>query len=151
MIQAFFSGMVTMMLAKFILNDVPHAVLGNPSSLGNPGNPSDVSSSTTSAIISRTGMKEYEYTWFPPPAEERPGRIYPYRKKRDVSHYSIVMTRTNGACTIKLYENLEGWRQKLRATWTALDKPECDMKFEEIAGTIRQVVFEEKTALMGKA
>lgn len=141
--QQLIGSMITLMLAKFILNDVPHAVLGNP---GNPDNPT---SSTTSEVISRTGMKEYEYRWFPPPAEERPGRVYPYMRKRDVGHYALIMTRTDGACTIKLYEYLEGWRQKLKATWSALDKPECDAKFEEITKTIRQVILEEKTALMG--
>lgn len=33
MIQTFFNSMITLMMAKFMLNDVPHAVLGNP---GNP-------------------------------------------------------------------------------------------------------------------
>jgi len=54
------------------------------------------------------------------------------------------MMRTDGSCTIKLYENLEGWKKKLRATWTGLEKVECDRKFEEVIETVVQVRFEEK-------
>jgi len=132
-------GFITLMLAKFMLNDVPHIVFGNH------GNPSGLETDT---IITRTGMKEYEYRYFPPPDEERAPRAYPYKKTRHIGHYELVMTRTDSACMIKMYEFLEGWKKKLRATWSSLDKPECDAKFEEIADTIRQVIFETKTQMM---
>lgn len=133
------SGFISLMLAKFILNDMPHAVLDNPS---NP------SSSMTSDIVARAGMKEYEYRYFPEPEEPRKPRVYPYTKVRRIGPYEVRMTRTDDTCTIKLYEYLEGWKRKLKATWTGIEKVECDRKFDEIAEVIRQVRFEHKTALM---
>lgn len=130
MIQQFFGSMVTLMLAKFMLNDVPHAVFSNP---GNPG------SSETSDIVSRTGMSWYEYRYFPPSEVERVPRAYPYTRVKNIGHYSVQMTRTNGTCTIKLFEFLEGWKKNLRATWTGAGKPECDAKFEQVAETVKQV------------
>lgn len=140
-IQQFVGGMIKMMLAKFILNDMPHAV-GISSNPYNPGNPS-----TTSDIIRRTELKEYEYKWFPPPEEEKPPRMHPYTRTRNVGTYSVVMTRTDDTCTIKLYEFLEGWKKKLVATWTGIGKVECDKKLEQVVDTVIQVRFEEKTAL----
>lgn len=147
MIPQLASGFMTLLIAKFMLNDLPHAVLGNP---GNPTNPT---SSMTYDIIARTGMKEYEYKYFPPPAEERPGRVYPYTRTKNIGPYSVVMTRSDGTCTIKLYEFLEGWRKKLRATWTGFEKPECEHKFEQVYEAAKQVraehIIEMRKALGG--
>lgn len=139
MINQAFSAMITLMLAKFMLNDVPHVLFGNP---GSP------SSSMTSDIIARAGLKEYEYRYFPEPAEERVPRAYPYTKTRHVGPYEVRMTRTDSTCSIRLYEFLEGWKKKLRATWTGFGRAECDAKFEKVAEVVRQVRFEHKTALM---
>jgi len=139
MIQEVFGGMITLLMAKFMLNDVPHAVLGNP---GNP------SSSMTYDIITRSGLKEFEYKWFPSPEEERPGRMYPYTRTKQVGSYEVKMTRTDGTCTVKLYEFLEGWRKKLRATWTGMEKAECDSKFERVVEVVKQVRFERRTEMM---
>lgn len=139
MIGQFANGMIALMLAKFMLNDVPHLVYGNP---GNPV------SSTTEKIISRSGLKEYEYRWFPPPEEEAKPRRYASRRVKNISHYSVVMTRTDNTCTVRLYEFLEGWRRKLRATWTGFGKEECDRKFDEVCDAVKQAVLEEKTAMM---
>lgn len=142
MILQIASGMITMMLAKFMLNDLPHAV-------GISSNPSSTSGSgMTSDIISRAGLKEYEYQRFPPPLEAKPGRVYPYTRTRTIGSYIIQMTRTDGTCKVKLYEFLEGWKKKLRAIWTGMEKTECDRKFEEVVETVIQVRYEYKTALM---
>jgi len=138
-LQTGVSGMLTLVMAKFMLNDVPHAVLRSP---GNP------TGSETSDIIARTGMKEFEYKWFPEPEEERPGRVYPYTRTKQIGSYEIRMTRTDSTCTIRLYEFLSGWRKKLRATWTGMEKAVCEAKFEKVASTIRQVRFEHKTQMM---
>ena len=138
------SGLITLMLAKFCLNDVPHALFSNP---GNP------SSSVTSDIIARTGMKEYEYRFFPGPVEPSKPRAYPYTRAKQIGPYEVRLTRTDGACTVKLYEFLEGWKKKLRATWSGLDKVECDRKFEEVCDVTRQVraehIIEMRRALGG--
>lgn len=138
MTQTVSSSMITLMLAKFILNDAPHAIGLSP----NPGNPDP--GSTTGDIIRRAGLQEYEYHWFPTPEETRPARVYPYQRIRNIGVYSIVMTRTDGSCSVKLYENLEGWKRALRATWTGYGKDECARKFEEVIETVMQVRFEEK-------
>ena len=93
-------------------------------------------------------MKEYEYRWFPEPEEPRPTRAYPYTRTRTVGSYEVRMTRTDGTCTVKLYEYLEGWKKKLKATWTGMEKAECEAKFEQVAEVIKQVRFEAKTAMM---
>lgn len=142
MVQQVFNSMITLMLAKFVLNDLPHAVLGNP------GNPSNPAGSMTFDIIARAGLKEYEYRWFPEPEEPTKPRVYAYTRSKTIGSYLIRMTRTDDACTIRLYEFLEGWKRKLRATWTGIGKEECDAKFEKVAETVRQVRYEHKTAMM---
>lgn len=136
MIQEVVDAMTYILLAKFILNDIPHAMTGGGGS-----------SSEVSAIIARTGMKEYEYRYFPEPEEEPKHRVYPYTRTRVIGPYEIKMTRTDSACMVKLYEYLEGWKKKLRATWSGLDVGECVNKFEQIASTTRQVRAEQKSAL----
>lgn len=138
MIGTAFNGLISLLLAKFILNDIPHSLKLS----GNPGSPQ------IEEIIYRAGLKEFEPTFFPIVAEERPSRVFPYTRTRNVSVYTIYMTGTDGSCTIKLYENLPGWKRKLRATWSGIGKVECNRKFEEISETIRQVIYEYKTSLM---
>ena len=99
-------------------------------------------------IIRRAGLQEYEYRYFPPSVSERPHRVYPYMRTREINVYTIQMTRTVGACQIKVYENLAGGRRKLRATWSGMEKAECEKKFEAISETVRQVVFEYKTDMV---
>ncbi len=140
MILPALNGMLTIMLAKFMMNDVPHAmgVYDNPSGSGGSG---------ISEIVSRTGMKWYEPTYFPPTTGEGKPRQSQYRQARQIGQYEIVMTRTGDNCTIKVYEFLEGWKKKLRATWTGIGRESCKNKFEQIALVIRQVRFEEKTRM----
>lgn len=111
---------------------------------GNPGNPGVM----TGDIIARAGLKEYEYRWFPAPEEERIPRMYAYARRKWVGAYEIVMTRTDDACMIRLYEHLERGRRRLQATWSGMGKEECSRKFEEVVNVIAQVRFEQKTALM---
>lgn len=126
------AGAMVVALGMMVLN----RALGSSS---NPG--------TTEDIIARAGLKEYEYRYFPPPEEERKPRVYLYTRRKTIGPYEIVLTATDEACMIKLYEYLEGWRRKLRATWSGLGRAECDRKFEEVSETIRQVRFERRTAL----
>lgn len=111
---------------------------------GNPRNPDGI----TSDIIFRAGLKEYEYRYFPPVEEERKPRLYAYTRRRTIGSYEVQMTRTDGSCSIKLYEFLPGWKRKLRATWTGIGVAECDRKFLEVVETVIQVRFEHKTQLM---
>lgn len=111
--------------------------------LGSSSNPDTV----TKDIIARAGLKEYEYKWFPPPEEEVKPRVHLYTRTKSIGPYTVVMTRTDSACMVRLYEYLEGWRKKLRATWSGLGRVECDRKFEEVCEVIREVRFETKTAL----
>ena len=62
MLHQALNGMITVMLTKFLLNDVPHAagLLGNPSSSSNPG----VLSAETATIMARARLEEYK----PPPS-----------------------------------------------------------------------------------
>ncbi len=131
------SGMV-MVFGMVMFNRV---ISHNP---GNPGNPGDMASE----IISRAGLKEYEYRYFPPTEEERKPRVYAYTRRRTVGSYEIQMTKTDDSCTIKLYEFLPGWKKKLKATWSGIGVPECDKKFLEVVETVIQVRFEHKTGLM---
>ncbi len=135
MIQQALSGMLTVMMAKFLLNDMPHMTFGNP------GNPSSSPSSMTSDILSRSGLKPFEYHWFPTPEEPGKPRAYPYTRTKNVGPYSVQMTRTNGTCTIRLYEFLEGWKKKLRGIWTGMEVAECEAKFEKVAEVVKQVRF----------
>jgi len=112
-------------------------------SSGNPGNPDGI----TSDIISRAGLKEYEYRYFPPPEEETKPRVYAYTRRRTIGSYEVQLTRTDDSCSIKLYEYLPGWKKKLRATWTGIGEAECDRKFLEVVETVIQVRFEHKMAL----
>ncbi|MBA7693612.1 hypothetical protein ES703_102199 [subsurface metagenome] len=132
-----FNGMMAILLANFCLNDIPHAV----GVLGNPGE-------MTPEIISRAGLREYEYRYFPPTEEERKPRVYVYTRRRTIGSYEVQMTRTDDSCSIKLYEFLPGWKRKLRATWTGIGVAECDRKFLEVVETVIQVRFERKTGLL---
>ena len=106
-------------------------------------------SAEVEAIVRRAGMREY----VPPPfsvlseGEAKRRRRPTSTRTRNVGHYSIIMTRIDGSCMIKFYENLEDWRRKLRAVWNGLDKVECDRKFEQVVETAVQVRYEYK---MGK-
>jgi len=152
MINNLASGMLALMVAKFMMNDIPHAagISHNPGNLGGPSSHSNPTGDMTLDIIRRAGLKEYEYQWFPPSEKEgKPRRGPVYKRTRNIGVYSIVMTRTKSSCTVKLYENLEGGRSKLKATWTGLEKFECDRKFEEVVDTVIQVRFEEKMRVRG--
>lgn len=99
------------------------------------------------SIIARTGMREY----VPPPSqysraeESRKKRREPASvRTRNIGHFSIMESRTNGTGIIRLYENLEGWKRKLRAIWSGFGKFECDKKFDEIVEAVIQVRFEHK-------
>lgn len=140
MIAGLANGMLALLLVKLCFNDMFH--VAGFTGKDNPGPRPELDD-----IIRRSGMQEFEYTWFPPSEEVPKRRVYPYTRQRDVNQYSIVLTRTASACTIKLYENLEGWKRKLRATWTGVEKTECDRKFEQITETVRQVIFEHKAGL----
>lgn len=137
MMTTVFNGVVGAMVIAFGAMMLSKA-LGSGS--GNPG-------VMTPEIIARAGLKEYEYRWFPEPEEEVKPRVYPYTRRKAIGSYLVVMTRTDEACAIKLYEYLEKGKRKLRATWTGLGEAECDRKFEEVCEVIRQVRFEHKTAL----
>ncbi len=137
------NSFLTIMLVKFMLNDVPHAV-------GLSGNPERSSGSMTSDIIRRAGMSEFEERHFPTKGveSERKLRGPVFTKSKQVGQYEIRMTRTNGTCTVKLYEFLEGWRRKLRATWSGFSRPECDTKFVQVTEAVKQIRFEHKTRLL---
>ena len=136
MITTVFGSAITGMVMAFGMMMFNRVLEHNP---GNPGNPSIA----VHEIISRAGLKPYEYKWFPEPEEKKP-RVYPYRRAKEIGSYSVVMTRTDDACTIKLYEFLPGWKKKLRATWSGMGEVVCDKKFEEVCGVVRQVRFEER-------
>jgi len=132
--------MIAVLVAKFIVNDLPHAAgltASNPNTTGD----------MTSDIIARAGLKEYEYRWFPAPEEERKPRVYPFAKTRNIGTYSIVMRRTDGSCTVRLYEFLEGGKKVLRGTWTGLEVHDCERKFAEVIDTVIQVRFEHKVKI----
>lgn len=116
----------------------------NPGHSGNPGH-------SIEDIISRAGMQPYEYHWFPAPEEEEePSPRKPvYKRTKIVNSFVVVMTRKKDTCMIKLYEYLEGWKKKLRATWSGsgLDVAACDDKFVHIVETVRQAEAERKAAL----
>ncbi len=137
MIQTALNAMLTVLMAKFLLNDVPHAV----GLTHNPG------SSATDDIIMRGRLKEYESRFFPSTGKESVPKIVPFERTVNISTYAIVMTRKKGSCKIKLYENLEGWNRKLRATWSGLDVYECDRKFEELVDITKQVVAEHRAVV----
>ncbi len=149
MIQSVFSSMITILLARFMLNDVPHAA----GLIGNPGNPRSFGGETERIMV-KAGLGEY----IPPPfgvfTERDESTIRRKRKPpasvrtRDVWIYRIVMERRDGRCRIKLYEYVSGRGDKLRAVWSG-EGPYCDVKFEEITKAIRQVEFEYKQRMKG--
>lgn len=121
---------------------------GNPS---NPGNPSGLGAETET-IMARAGLGEYK----PPPFGvfiERDESITRRRRRppasirtKDIWIYRIVMEKRDDRCRIKLYEYISGRGDKLRATWSG-EGPQCETKFEQISGVVRQVEFEYKSAM----
>jgi len=140
MMTTVFSSAITGMVMAFGMVMFNRVTKHNP---GNPGNPGEMAPD----IISRAGMKEYEYRYFPPTEEEGKPRVYAYTRRRTIGSFEVQMTRTDDSCMIKLYEFLPGWKKKLRATWTGIGVAECDKKFLEVVETVIQVRFEHKTAL----
>ena len=153
MIGQLTSGLITLMLAKFMLNDMPHAVLGNPG-MGNPRDFSPGTRAETDKIIQRAGLGYYmPPKFFPAERETEPTR----RRKpplstriKNVGSYQVRMELRKDSCSIKLYEFLYGGTTKTRGTWTGMSKPECEAKFNQVVDVINQVRFEEKTQLMRK-
>ena len=143
MITSVFSSAISAMVMAFGMLMFNKVIKSNPGNPGNPGNPDGI----TSEVISRAGLKPYEYKYFPPPEEESKPRVYAYTRRRTIGSYEVQMTRTDDSCSIKLYEFLPGWKKKLRATWTGIGKGECDKKFLEVVEAVVQVRFEHKTAL----
>ena len=140
MMTAVFNSAMSGMVMVFSMVMFNRVISHNP---GNPGNPGDMASE----IVSRAGLKAYEYKYFPPSEEESKPRVYAYTRKRTIGSYEVQMTRTADSCAIKLYEFLPGWKKKLKATWTGIGKAECDRKFLEVVEVAIQVRFEHKTAL----
>lgn len=155
MIQLAFNSMIAVLLARFMLNDVPHAagLLGNPGNPGNPSNPSTFGGETERIMV-RAGLGEY----IPPPFGvfiERDEGITRRKRRppasvrtRDVWIYRIVMERRDSRCRIKLYEYVSGRGDKLRAVWSG-EGPYCDVKFEEVSKAVREVEFEYKQRMKG--
>ncbi len=137
-------GGMVMVFGMMMFNKVIKPNPGNPGHSSNPGNPGEMAPE----IITRAGLKWYEYKYFPPSEEERKPRAYAYTRRRTIGSFEVQMTRTDDSCSIKLYEFLPGWKKKLRATWTGIGIAECDKKFLEVVDTVVQVRFEHKTQLM---
>lgn len=114
---------------------------------GSPGNP-EATGAMTSDIIERAKLKEYIYRWFPEPEEEKERRMYPYTRTRHVGPYDVILRQSKtGAYSIRLYENLPGWKRNLKATLSGLEREEGERKFQEVVDTIVQVRFEHRAAL----
>jgi len=139
-----FGSVIGAMLITFGMVMFNRVLGSNPGGNPSTGNPGD----TTETIISRAGLKEYEYKWFPEPEEEGKHRVYAYTRRRWVGSYEIVMFGTKDTCMIKMYEYLEGGKRRLQATWSGISKEECANKFEKVCEVVKQVRFEHKTALM---
>lgn len=141
MMTTVFSSVVGAMVITFGM------MMFNKALGSNPGNP-EPTGAMTSDIIERARLKEYIYRWFPEPEEEKARRLYPYTKTRHVGPYDVILRQSRtGAYSIRLYEDLPGWKRNLKATLTGLEKEEGERKFEEVCGVIRQVRFEHITAL----
>lgn len=109
------------------------------------------STDMTGDIVVRSGLTPYVPHLMPLVREEEE-RVA--RKKLPVSirsksigAYEVVATRWKASCGVKLYENLPGWRRKLRASKTVDTVGECDALFEKTVNAIKEIRFEYKTAL----
>ena len=123
------------------------AVLGMMREPRNPGNPTNM----TDDVVARSGLTPYVPHLIPLVREEEEKAA---RKKHPVSvrsksvgPYEVVATRWKASCGVKLYENLPGWRRRLRASKTVDTVGECDALFERTVDAIKQIRFEYKTAL----
>lgn len=133
------NSMITMMMVKFMMNDIPHSMFTDKPT-----------SSETEAILSRTGLGRFQSRYFPPGESETTKKRKPPLSVRTkaVGPYEVRMELRKDSCMIKLYEFLVGGRTKLLATWTGGSKPECEAKFTKVVETITQVRLEEKTRMM---
>ena len=138
-------------VVAFAMLALTRAVGGNPGG-HNPGNPGNPSTEAVD-IVGRARLKWYE----PPPGwaygerEEGKMRKPPTSARtKTIGSYVIKSERRGEDCSIKLYENLEGWKTKLRGTWTGSYGFECDKKFREVEEAVRQVRFERRTQLRRK-
>lgn len=99
-------------------------------------------------IIKKAGLGTYRP---PPPSvfeerEEKPTTPQkPPLSTRDVEvgPYVIHVERRPTTCSLKLYENLEGWQRKLRGTWSG-EPGACDNKVEQVRTVINEVRAERK-------
>ena len=144
MIEQLTNGLIALMLAKFMMNDAPHALFSNPRG-SNPG-----TSSETDEIIRRSGLGYYTPPKFIP-SEREPTR---HRKpplsvrSKNIGTYQVRMELRKDSCSVKLYEFLAGGITKTRGTWSGMSKAECESKFDQVVEVVKQVRFEEKTKLM---
>lgn len=126
------------------------AVLGMMREPGNPGNPGNPTSMTDD-VVARSGLIPYvpHLMPFAREEEERAVRRKPPISVRTkaVGPYEVVAIRRKTSCAVKLYENLPGWKRKLRATKTVETVGQCDALFERTVDAIKHIRFEYKTAL----
>lgn len=150
MIQTTFNGMIAVLMTKFMLNDVPHSLWAYEEGYLSPW-----VTVTTEAhdIISRSGLRLHTKPYIPPRPEEeevkpRKRRVPVSRKVREVGTYSAVMDHWAGdTYSVKLYQNLPGWRKRLLATKTGLEYYEARSWFDKVVENTIQVQYEYRTAL----
>jgi len=124
------------------------AVLGM---MKEPGNPNGMTgnASMTGDIVARSGLIPYVPHLIPLIGEEESVRkkLPISVRSKSVGPYEVVATRWKTSCGVKLYENLPGWRRKLRASKTVETVGQCDALFERTVDAIKQIRFEYKTEL----
>ena len=103
-------------------------------------------------ILKRSGLGVYK----PPPfgamskaAEESERKRKPPDsiREREIGSYNVYMETRKGNAQIRLYHYSEGGKIKRIGTWTGT-LAAGEGKYEKVSEVIKQVRFEEKTALM---
>jgi len=104
----------------------------------------------TGDIVARSGLIPYELHPMVPGIEKEEAakkRLPVSVRSKPVGVYEVIAKRWKESCSVKLYENLPGWKKKLRAYRSVDRVGECDALFERTVEAVKQVRFEYKTAL----
>lgn len=95
------------------------------------------------SILKRTGLSKEAQSNTPLPKGLHPKKVAPVSSSKvEVGTFVVKLEKRKQGCSVKLYENMPGWRQTLRGSWDSDDTSACEKKKDDVVLAIRQIKAE---------
>jgi len=95
-------------------------------------------------ILARAGLARYRPVSGKRGSESKLGPGPATTATHEVGPFEIVWKQRAESCVIRLYENLAGWRRKLRGQWSGNNPAECLKKFNQVVEVTRETRAQKK-------